>query len=235
VTAKGSTPPPAPEREPQRARADGSVDRPQPGASSEPDRGVEGAAPGTDVDGPTAIARRDLETVIRRAVDLSLAERDEEERLSEDEVVRVATELGLPARLARQALYERPALATTPSRFDRWFGDAILSSTRAVPLDADRHMPEIRRVGVLGCGLMGSGIAEIAAKAGYETWVREINDELAARGRANIEKSLDRAVDKGKLEAPARDEMLGRIHMTTSLEELKDATSSSRPSRRTSS
>lgn len=138
MTATGSTPPPAPEREPQRARADGPDGRPQPGASSELDSRGEVAAPSTDVDGPTAIARRDLETVIRRAVDLSLAERDEEERLSEDEVVRVATELGLPARLARQALYERPALPATPSRFDRWFGDAILSSTRAVPLDADR-------------------------------------------------------------------------------------------------
>jgi 3-hydroxybutyryl-CoA dehydrogenase len=84
-------------------------------------------------------------------------------------------------------------------------------------------MPEIRRVAVLGCGLMGSGIAEISAKAGYQTWVREIDDEAAARGRSHIEKSLGRAVDKGKLDAAARDEILGRIHMTTSLEELKDA------------
>jgi 3-hydroxybutyryl-CoA dehydrogenase len=83
-------------------------------------------------------------------------------------------------------------------------------------------MPEIRRVAVLGCGLMGSGIAEISAKAGYETWVREINDEAAARGRGMIEKSLNRAVDKGKLEAAARDEILGRIRVTTSLQDLKD-------------
>jgi 3-hydroxybutyryl-CoA dehydrogenase len=84
-------------------------------------------------------------------------------------------------------------------------------------------MAEIRTVAVLGCGLMGSGIAEIVAKAGYQTWVREVNDELAARGRASIEKSLGRAVEKGKLEAPSRDEILGRIRMTTALEELKDA------------
>jgi 3-hydroxybutyryl-CoA dehydrogenase len=84
-------------------------------------------------------------------------------------------------------------------------------------------MAEIRTVAVLGCGLMGSGIAEIVAKAGYQTWVREVNDELAARGRASIEKSLGRAVEKGKLEADARDEILGRIRMTTALEELKDA------------
>ncbi|HEX2167800.1 MAG TPA: 3-hydroxyacyl-CoA dehydrogenase NAD-binding domain-containing protein, partial [Longimicrobiales bacterium] len=72
-------------------------------------------------------------------------------------------------------------------------------------------MTEIRRVGVLGCGLMGSGIAEICAKAGYETWVRELNDDLVERGRSNITKSLDRAVSKGKLESNLRDDVLGRL------------------------
>jgi 3-hydroxybutyryl-CoA dehydrogenase len=83
-------------------------------------------------------------------------------------------------------------------------------------------MPEIRRVAVLGCGLMGSGIAEISAKAGYETWVREVNDELVKRGETSIRKSLDRAVEKGKLEAAVRDEALARLRLTTSLEDLRD-------------
>ncbi len=83
-------------------------------------------------------------------------------------------------------------------------------------------MAEIRKVAVLGCGLMGSGIAEVCAKAGYETRVREVNDEFAQKGRASIEKSLGRAVDKGKLEASARDQILGRITMTTRLADLKD-------------
>lgn len=83
-------------------------------------------------------------------------------------------------------------------------------------------MAEIRTVAVLGCGLMGSGIAEISAKAGYETWVREVSDDAVARGRGMIEKSLGRAVDKGKLEASARDEILSRIRYTTSLQDLKD-------------
>jgi 3-hydroxybutyryl-CoA dehydrogenase len=69
---------------------------------------------------------------------------------------------------------------------------------------------------------MGSGIAEISAKAGYETWVRELNDDLVARGSSNITKSLQRAVDKGKLDATVRDEALARLKFTTSLEELKD-------------
>lgn len=83
-------------------------------------------------------------------------------------------------------------------------------------------MAEIRKVAVLGCGLMGSGIAEVCAKAGYDTTVREVNDELAQKGRAAIDKSLGRAVEKGKLEASARDEILGRITMTTQLADLKD-------------
>jgi 3-hydroxybutyryl-CoA dehydrogenase len=83
-------------------------------------------------------------------------------------------------------------------------------------------MAEIRRVAVLGCGLMGSGIAEVAARAGYETKVREVTDELAERGRKSIEKSLGRAVEKGKLDAAVRDETIGRIHTTRSLDDLAD-------------
>ncbi len=83
-------------------------------------------------------------------------------------------------------------------------------------------MPEVRRVAVLGCGLMGSGIAEVSAKAGLETWVREVNDQLADKGKAAITKSLDKAVEKGKLDAGARDAALGKLKFTTSLQDLKD-------------
>ena len=83
-------------------------------------------------------------------------------------------------------------------------------------------MPEVRRVAVLGCGLMGSGIAEISAKAGLETWVREVNDQLAEKGKGAITKSLGKAVEKGKLEASARDSALGNLKFTTRLEDLKD-------------
>ena len=55
---------------------------------------------------------------------------------------------------------------------------------------------KIRKVGVLGAGLMGSGIAEVAAKSGYETVVREVSDELGRKGIARIEASLGRAVEK---------------------------------------
>ncbi len=83
-------------------------------------------------------------------------------------------------------------------------------------------MDPIRRVGVLGCGLMGSGIAEVTAAGGSPNVVREVSDELCARGRASIEKSLGRAVEKGKRTAEERDTALGRLQFTTKLEDLRD-------------
>ncbi len=79
---------------------------------------------------------------------------------------------------------------------------------------------EIRRVGVLGCGLMGSGIAEVCARAGFETVVREVDDAALARGMDRIRGSLDRAVAKGKLEAAAREAALGRLQTATDFDAL---------------
>ena len=60
-------------------------------------------------------------------------------------------------------------------------------------------MAEIKRVGVLGCGLMGSGIAQISAAAGYETIVREVSDEVVQKGIGGIGRQLGKQVEKGKL------------------------------------
>jgi 3-hydroxybutyryl-CoA dehydrogenase len=79
----------------------------------------------------------------------------------------------------------------------------------------------IRTVGVLGCGLMGSGIAQVSAVAGYDVIVRDLDQGLLARGRAAIEGSLAKFVEKGKLEAAARDAALRRLRSTTALEELQ--------------
>jgi len=78
----------------------------------------------------------------------------------------------------------------------------------------------IHRVGVLGAGLMGSGIAEICARAGHETVVREVSDELVKKGLRRIESSLEKAVAKGKLPAAERDAAWKRISSTTGLEDL---------------
>ena len=83
-------------------------------------------------------------------------------------------------------------------------------------------MAEIKRVGVLGCGLMGSGIAQVSAAAGYETLVREVSDELCQRGIGGIGKQLGKAVEKGKMAAQDRDAIVGRLRGTTNLEDLKD-------------
>jgi 3-hydroxybutyryl-CoA dehydrogenase len=82
---------------------------------------------------------------------------------------------------------------------------------------------EIKTVAVVGCGLMGSGIVEVAARAGFATLVREVDDDLLQKGLGRIRKSLDRAVEKGKLEADERDATLGRIRGTTSLDDLAAA------------
>jgi 3-hydroxybutyryl-CoA dehydrogenase len=81
---------------------------------------------------------------------------------------------------------------------------------------------EIRKVGVLGCGLMGSGIAQTAAAAGFETIVREVSDELCQRGLGGIEKSLAKFAEKGTITAEQQRETRARLTGTTSLEELKD-------------
>jgi 3-hydroxybutyryl-CoA dehydrogenase len=80
----------------------------------------------------------------------------------------------------------------------------------------------IKKVGVLGCGLMGSGIAQVAAQAGYETVVREVEQKFLDKGLGGIEKSLAKFVEKGKMTAAEKDASIGRLKGTTSLDDLKD-------------
>jgi 3-hydroxybutyryl-CoA dehydrogenase len=81
---------------------------------------------------------------------------------------------------------------------------------------------EIKKVGVLGCGLMGSGIAQTAATAGFETIVREVSDELCQRGFGGIEKSLAKFAEKGTITSQQQSETRGRLTGTTRLEDLHD-------------
>lgn len=77
---------------------------------------------------------------------------------------------------------------------------------------------QIKKVGVVGAGLMGSGIAQVAATAGYETVVREVNDELLQKGLARIDESLSKFVEKGKMTAEQKQQIQGRLHGTTEYE-----------------
>jgi 3-hydroxybutyryl-CoA dehydrogenase len=83
-------------------------------------------------------------------------------------------------------------------------------------------MSEIQRVGVVGCGLMGSGIAEVCARAGLDVLVREIDAAAAEAGQQRVVGSLDRGVRSGKLTEEDRDAALARLAFTTDLGDLAD-------------
>ena len=83
-------------------------------------------------------------------------------------------------------------------------------------------MTEIKTVGVLGAGLMGAGIAQVAAQSGFATRVREVSDALCQRGKAGIEKQLNKAIEKGKLTAEQRDATMAKLSFTTAVSDLKD-------------
>jgi len=79
----------------------------------------------------------------------------------------------------------------------------------------------IQKVGVVGCGLMGSGIAQVCAAAGFPTTAREVSAELVDKGLKGIEKNLNRLVEKGTITDAAKGEIRGRLKGTTSLDDLK--------------
>jgi 3-hydroxybutyryl-CoA dehydrogenase len=84
-------------------------------------------------------------------------------------------------------------------------------------------MKEIRKVAVLGGGLMGSGIAQVAAAGGFPTTVREVSEALATKSRQAIEKSLAKGIERGKTTETERDKTLGNLKFVTDLKNLADA------------
>ena len=80
----------------------------------------------------------------------------------------------------------------------------------------------IQKVGVVGCGLMGSGIAQVAAAAGFSTVVREVSAELLDKGLKSIEKNLNRLAEKGTITEAVKGEIRGRLKGTTAIHDLKD-------------
>jgi 3-hydroxybutyryl-CoA dehydrogenase len=80
----------------------------------------------------------------------------------------------------------------------------------------------IEKVGVVGCGLMGSGIAQVCAQAGFQTVVREVSPELVEKGLKGIEKNLARLVEKSTITEAAKSEIRGRLKGVTAIDELKD-------------
>lgn len=81
---------------------------------------------------------------------------------------------------------------------------------------------EVKKVGVVGCGSMGAGIAQLCAQSGFQVVVSEINDEFLKRGMGFIDKVLSRSVEKGKLAQADKDAVMGRIKGTTSTKDFAD-------------
>jgi len=84
-------------------------------------------------------------------------------------------------------------------------------------------MKKIKRVGVIGGGLMGSGIAQVSAAAGFPTTVREVSEDLCAKSRQSIEKTLAKGIERGKVTAAERDTTFKNLRFATRLEELADS------------
>src|SRR5690606_38914849 len=127
---------PDPAQEPERTPTE-----PRPGAAGP--ASVPTFAPPAGSAAIRSIRRADFEHVIRRAAELSLRETDPDDNLSEEEVLRIATELGLPLQHVRQALFELPDLKVEPRWYDRFFGPAVFSVARVIPT---RKEPALRRV-----------------------------------------------------------------------------------------
>ena len=81
---------------------------------------------------------------------------------------------------------------------------------------------QIKKVGIVGAGLMGHGITQVTAQSGYEVVVREVDEATLEKGLGKVEKQLARAVEKGKAEQADADAVLGRIHGTTDYKDLAD-------------
>ena len=79
---------------------------------------------------------------------------------------------------------------------------------------------EIKTIGVVGCGLMGAGIAQVCAQSGYQVVVSEVNDELLKKGLTSINSVLNRSVEKGRISQPDKDAILARIKGTTKVDEF---------------
>lgn len=84
-------------------------------------------------------------------------------------------------------------------------------------------MKQIQKVGVLGGGLMGSGIAQVSAAAGFPTTVREVSEALATKARQSIEKTLAKGIERGKVTEAERDKTLANLRFVTDLKDIADS------------
>src|SRR4051812_2963662 len=106
--------------------------------------------------------------------------------------------------------------AATPSRWP------LRGNFEAMSQTAENN-PIIRTIGVVGAGTMGHGIAQVAARAGYQVVLRDVKDEFLERGMSAVDKSLQRDVDKGRLEEQEKRAIISRIQTATEMGALGEA------------
>lgn len=127
-------------------------------------------------------------------------------------------DLSLPGAICLPAFFPNSYIASRRRLLLEWRGKSV--PIRPFLVQGEEPDVNIQRVGVAGGGLMGSGIAEVCARAGYQVVVREISDELAARSRERVRASMQRAVDRGKAISSDMDGALSRLSTTTALADL---------------
>ena len=125
-----------------------------------------------------SVTRRDLGEVIRRAAELSYAESDPDERLSEDEVIRIATELGMEPRHVWQALHERPSMQSEAFFAERYYGPGILATGRVVPGNADALRKRLESY------LSANEFLTLSRRAGSELRFVPADDALSSFARS---------------------------------------------------
>ncbi|MBN1280045.1 MAG: 3-hydroxybutyryl-CoA dehydrogenase [Candidatus Thermoplasmatota archaeon] len=81
----------------------------------------------------------------------------------------------------------------------------------------------IKKIGIIGAGTMGHGIALVSAKAGYDVMLSDVKDEYVKKGLGSVERFITKSVEKGKMTAQDKERILGKIHGTTRLEDMRDA------------
>jgi|SRR5919108_4453199 hypothetical protein len=137
-----------------------------------------GGVPPEEAQPGRGLARRDFEDVIRRAAELAAREGDSEELLTEEEVLRIGQELGIPAHHMKRALYELPELTSAPQWYDRYYGPAIFSVARVVP---GRPEPTLRRVEDY---LVTREFLQVARRRGHSIAFTPADDTLSNLARA---------------------------------------------------
>lgn len=152
--------------------------------------------------------------LLRRVADATLS-------LSPTWVTQVQTEASAVIVPAAEVVSPPLAPAPAPPTPAPTAAPVIVEEPTSPPPPPPPSLPAMTNIGVVGCGLMGSGIAQAAATAGFLTTVRDLDDAMLERGRATIRRSLDKLVDKGKLDASVRDAAWGRLSFVTDLTALR--------------